>query len=600
MAQKLDPLPVVPDQPGISKKASQLAVGSRWVDSDKVIFVDGLPEKMPGWVKRLPDSLGDPIRGVMSWMTRQLTPFIAMGTHRKLYIADPNDTPYDVTPIDTSGTLTDPFTTDTASSTVVVEHMGHGRNFGDEVRFPNGSDEIPGTAIMISGAYHVTSVLDDDHYTIEHGVAATGIGTGGGTVNYEYELPIGAADPVEGDGFGAGGYGLGNYGEPAEDPGGGIVFEPRYWSLAPYGDLLMVNPINRGIYVFDPAATPAYQRVTPLANAPTVSRGLFVTPERFVFALGVDNDPMNIKWADQDDPTNWTPGSTSTANSRRLQAGTRIIGGAGLIDFLSGVWTDTALYSFQYTGNQFIYDSKLKGTNCGLVSPMALIVRLGVAYWQSLHGYHMWAGGEVQPIPHSDDIREFVVRGMRKTGFEFKCNAYYSPRYNFILWCYVPIGFNEPGLYALVSLTDFSWATGTLDRTSGTIGPDQRPLLASADGYLYQHEEGYDADGEIMQAYITRALMQLNNGARLGEITGFINDMQRQTGTMDVEISTYERAKKSELLDTERVSFEPDETLVDIHVGGRLAEITIRSAALGGDFRLGAPMLETMATGSRR
>jgi hypothetical protein len=52
-----------------------------------------------------------------------------------------------------------------------------------------------------------------------------------------------------------------------------------------------------------------------------------MTPERFLFALGVDNDAMNIKWPDQDDNTNWTPGSTSTANSRRLREGTRIIGG---------------------------------------------------------------------------------------------------------------------------------------------------------------------------------------------------------------------------------------------------------------------------------
>lgn len=597
MARALDPVAVCPQRPGVSKRASPLSVGDRWIDSDKVLFVDGKPEKMPGWLVKTLVSVTDPIRGLLYWSTLELLSFFAIGTHRKLYVIDDGETPQDITPIESTGTLTNPFTTTLSSAIVNVLDTAHTRNAGDEVRF-DGASAVGG--ITIDGTYAVTTRVDDDNYTITHSSAATSAATGGGSVDYEYELPIGGADPVEGDGYGAGPYGGGYYGAPTEDAGSTIVFEPRIWSLAKNGDLLYANPINRGIYVFDPADTPSYQRVEPLTNAPTTCRSIFVTPERFLFALGVDNDAMNIKWPDQDDHTNWTPGSTSTANSRRLREGSRIVGGLGMTNGVSGVWTDTALYRFLYTGNQFVYNSLLQGTNCGLVSPMAVVAHLGIAYWMSRSGFHMWGGGGAPvPITNCEDVREFVIRALRQSGYEFKCNASYWPRYNTIIWFYVADDDTEPGLYVAVSLSDFSWVVGTLERTSGTIGPDQRPVLAGADGFLYQHEEGLDADGAIMQAFIERAPMQIAAGSRLGEICGVTTDMQRQVGSMSFEIAMYDRISEG-LLDRENILFEPGEDLLDPSIGGRIARIVIRSAALGGDFRIGAPMLEVKSTGRQR
>lgn len=596
MAQRLDPVPICPDTPGISKRSSPLAVGNRWIGCDKVLMVNSKPEKMPGWITKTLASVTDPVRGLLYWSTLELRTFYGLGTHRKLYVVDDGETPADITPLDETGTLTNPFTTTLSLTTVTVTDTAHGRNAGDTVIF-DGASAVGG--ITIDGAYVVVTRIDDDIYTITHSAAASSAATGGGSVNYEYELPIGTVDPLEGDGYGAGPYGLGDYGEPTEDVGSTIIFEPRVWSLVNNGDLMYANPLNGGIYVFDPAAAPSYQRAEALTNAPTVCRALFMTPERFPFALGVDNDAMLIKWPDQDDHTNWTPGSTSTSNERRLREGSRIVAGIGLGSGISGVWTDTAIYRFQYTGNQFVYDSRLAGTNCGLVSPMAKFKHLDVAYWMSRHGFHYWGGGAPQPIPNSEDVREFVIRALRQSGYEYKCNAFYWPRYNIGIWFYVADDDTEPGLYVGVSLSDLSWIVGTLERTSGVIGPDQRPVLAGADGWLYQHEDGLDADGEIMQSYIERAPLQVVSGTRLGEINGIITDMERQTGSMSIEIKTYERINDG-VLDTERISFEPGEDLLDPSIGGRIARLTIRSEALGGDFRIGAPMLEVKATGKQR
>ena len=597
MAKELPPIPLAPERTGVSKRASKLTLSDRWVDSDKVLFIEGKPEKMLGWEKLTVTSVDAPIRGILSWTTTLLSQFMVFGTHLKLYVIDTENDPIDITPIEETGTLTDPFTTEIGSATVNVEHTDHGRSVGDQVFFENAT-AVGG--ITIDGWYTVATVVDQNNYTIVHsGTASSTAGPGGGTVDYEYELATGTASPVEGDGWGAGGYGLYEYGEPTEDAGVSIIFEPRAWSLVRAGDLVYANPVNSGIFVFDPNDTPSYQRAEPLTGAPTVCRALFMTAERFPFALGVDNDPMNIKWPDQDDHTDWTPTASNTANSRRLQEGTRLIGGISLGNRISGIWSDTSLYRFQYTGSSFVYDSQFVARNCGLVSPMAVVSHMGIAYWMSKHGFHMWGGGAPQYIQGSEDINEFVVLALRQNGYEYKCNAYFSQRFNCIFWFYVAAGTEEPGLYVVVSLDDFSWAVGELERTSGGLGFDQRPVLGAADGYLYQHEEGNDADGEIMEAFIERAPMRIAQGSVLGEIQMIETDMQRQTGDVTIEIDMRDRIKEDPI-DSETLTLADDEDIVEPSIGGRIASIIIRSAELGGDFRIGTPLMTVVATGKQR
>jgi hypothetical protein len=598
MPRAAEPIALMPGKPGISKKDSELSTGDRWIDGDNVIFVDGKPEKMAGFDELGISSVSDAVRGILAWSTQDLNPFIGFGTYRKLYVSDQGlGAPYDITPIDATGTLSGPFATTNGSATVAVTDTAHGRTTGDEATFSGGS-AVGG--ITISGTYTIQTIVDQDTYTITHTSAATSSATGGGTVTYSYPLSIGSTDPVVGDGYGAGGYGLFDYGDPTEDVEGGFIFDPRVWHLDKYGDLMIVNPVNYGVYWFDPTDMPAYVRAEAITNAPTECRAVFVTFERYIFALGVDGDPLKIKWPDRNDPTAWTPSSTNTANSRRLTEGTRIISGAGLANLVSLVWTDTALYHFRYTGLSFIYDSRVIGTNCGLVSPLAKVVHQGVAYWMSHHEFLMSSGSAPVSIPNSEDIREFVFNALRRTGYEFKCNAYFNALHNYIFWFYVPSAATEPTLYVGVNLKDFSWTIGTRTRTSGTFlkGSDQRPILADDTGMIYQHEEGLDAEDLAIDTYITRAPMQIRNGAQLGEIHGLIADFKRQTGNMSIEIETYDRIREG-VLDRETAVIAETDDLVDVRIGGRIAKVTLRSNVVGGDFRLGDPMLQIKATGSR-
>ena len=76
-------------------------------------------------------------------------------------------------------------------------------------------------------------------------------------------------------------------------------------------------------------------------------------------------DDMFIRFSAQEDINTYTPTSTNTAGTQRLQDGTRIVGALkGKEDIL--VWTDNALYTVRNVGQPFVFGVEQVGTNCGL------------------------------------------------------------------------------------------------------------------------------------------------------------------------------------------------------------------------------------------
>ena len=58
-----------------------------------------------------------------------------------------------------------------------------------------------------------------------------------------------------------------------------------------------------------------------------------------------------------------------------------------------------------------------------------------------------------------------------------------------------------------------SWASSY--KTDGLIATGQLPILAAVDGWLYQHEDGLDADGTVLAAYLKRAPLRFMEGRRI-------------------------------------------------------------------------------------
>jgi len=268
---------------------------------------------------------------------------------------------------------------------------------------------------------------------------------------------------------------------------------------------------------------------------------------------------------------------------------------------VSLVWSDTATYLFQYTGSAFIYDSRMIAKNSGLIGPLAFTVAQGTAYWMSSSEFYMFNGSVVQ-VPRSDEIKGYVFRNLDQS-YADKSWVLYDETTNQVRFHYCSSGSTEPNRYVDVNLDGtYDWTVGTLDRTSGTQFEEgiKSTLLVSSDGYIYQHGVGTDADGAAMEAYITYGLYAIANGDANVDIMGLIPDMTRQTGDITYELFTKERPNSASNLDSQTLTLSETTEIEDARLEGRHFSMTIRSNAVGGDFRLGIPKLEIQQSGERR
>lgn len=595
MSDEFPPIALTPP-PGVVKSEADRVVEGRWTDTQWMRFVDGKPQKMGGYTVQTDTAASGMLRQLHAWRDLSSVEYMAGGTYRKLYVYERDFTQHDITPLASSGTLgTDPFDVTDGSTAVTVTHAAHGRNAGDTVIYDAAT---AGGGITIDGTYSVVTVPGAGSYTITHSAAATSTDTttGGAAVTYEYEVSIGVEYGAYGLGYGVGGYGLGGYGE--EHSGSTVFIEPRIWSFDHFGRILLAAYNGGAIYDWDPADVPAWGRAAIVADAPTDVRYMFITEERFVVALCED---MRVDWCTQGDYTNWTPATGNTANTRTLSEGTKLIAGRSLGNHISCIWSDFALYVLQYTGSSSVFSSRVAGKNCGLVSPSCAVTANGIAYWMGHTTFYLY-NGSVQQIPNVADIRDYIFDNFRNTdGYGFLAWGQYLAKFNEIIWCYVALADTDPSYYVLLSLTDFSWATGTLDRVSGAAFShgDTRPYFAGSDGHIYLHEDGVDGDGAAIRANITLGPSSLQAGAAIFNIDGVNADFYEQAGNISATFTAYDRLRSS-TVDTQTVTIETTDDLIDLRLSGRYISMELVTDVVGGYFRFGKPDVMVSSNGTRR
>jgi hypothetical protein len=329
------------------------------------------------------------------------------------------------------------------------------------------------------------------------------------------------------------------------------IIEPRVWSLDHFGKLLLASYNGGSIYQFDPTAIQPWGRATLIdASAPTNCRAMFVTPERFVMAL---LDGMQVAWASQGSLTVWTPATGNTANVRTLTEGTKLVTGRVLADFVSLVWTDAAVYRFQYNGSAYVYGSSMVAKDCGLISPNGCVTVGGIAYWMGQDNFWTY-NGAVTPMPNVEDIRKYVFDAL-KTDYGYQCCAIYNPKYNEVWFFYTVTGQTNPTLGLIYSINEQCWAPIYWGRCGGThfTQGDTRPYMGDGTSLLiYQHENTFDADGVILPYSMTLAPYALTKGGKYNMMVEYIvPDFFQQTGDLTMTMTAWDRLNDSTAIETE-------------------------------------------------
>ena len=244
------PLQKILFKPGINRENTRYTTEGGWYDGDKIRFRQGNPESIGGWQRISASTFLGVCRSLWNWVTLAYLNLIGVGTDLKFYIEN-GGAYYDVTPIRSTATLTNPFTATLNSAVITVADTAHGAIAGDFVTF-SGATGLGGniTAAVLNKEYQITAVVNDNSYTITASATANATDVsgspGGGTVTAAYQINIGSAVEVPEVGWGGGAWGSGAWGV-----GSITSFTLRLWNQNNYGEDLVFGPRGGGIYYWN-------------------------------------------------------------------------------------------------------------------------------------------------------------------------------------------------------------------------------------------------------------------------------------------------------------------------------------------------------------
>jgi hypothetical protein len=256
------------------------------------------------------------------------------------------------------------------------------------------------------------------------------------------------------------------------------ILAPGSWSLDNFGQILVATIKNGKTFTWDPSApAPLATRATVVSNAPTASVMTLVSDrDRHLFAFGTETvigdttsqDPMLIRFSNQEDINTWNPTVTNTAGTFRLDTGNEIIGAVQGKDYIL-VLTDQAAYTIQFVGPPFTFSVRQVGTNCGCIGQHAMIFAQGAVFWIGFGGGFFVFDGTVKQIPSL--VEDFVFTDLEDNlGFNYDASqlvhAYHNSLYNEVGWYYAKAGSTQIDRNVVYNFVENTWAVGSLARTT--------------------------------------------------------------------------------------------------------------------------------------
>jgi hypothetical protein len=487
-----------------------------------------------------------------------------------------------------------PLSTTAGSPNVVVSHPNNGAAEKDVVII---SGATPVGGLTIAGEYTITSVHTND-YTIQAASNATSTATGGGSnVRVQLELAGGLDTAADYHGYGLGRYGLGTYGTLRT---GTIRLDLRTWHLDAYGEWLLANPNGGGIYKWDPNTKNLNIRAVELYGAPTQCEGMFVTPERYITALGTDGVKLKLRWADQLDPTDWLTSESNTANEdRRIQGGSRLITGRVIRNGVNLLWTDTQAFTHQWRTDDLIFTTLGLGNGTGIWGPHAGCVMGEAGYWVGDGAFWSWDGG-LKQLP-SDDIREWFFKNVdRRQRTKVFMGPYASQ--NELIILYQELNQSEINRYLIYNVLTSVWTPGFATITTWL---DRElfdcPISFLPNGLILYEEytDGDDYDGSPIDSYIEAGQTDIQDGNLHMDVVGFWPDIQYQQGPLILRVQLRPENAQDTVVSAGPFTLNQAGEHVDLRESGQAVGYRIESNVQGGDWRLGVCRADVQPGGAR-
>ena len=641
------PLTNVTIRPGINKADTPSGAEGQWIDGDFVRFRYGQPEKIGGYTAIGQETIAGPTRAQHTWTDLEGNRYASLGTSKALYIYY-EDKFYDITPLATAITSAT-FTSTNGSNTITVNKSTHGLDVGEYVTFtsvslPGGGATSYTTADFQNFTFEILTVPDANTFTIEMKTNESGTGmTAAGSASINPYEEIGPTIQTYGYGWGTGTWSRLTWGSATTSST--VILDPGTWSLDNFGEQLIATVKDGKTFTWNPGVSnPLTVRATVMVGAPTASR-LTITSDRdrHVVHFGTEitigdsttQDPMFIRFSDQENYNVYQPTSVNTAGTFRLDTGNKIVAAVSGKDY-NLILTDQAAYTMQFVGPPFTFSIRQVGSNCGCIGQHATVYADGKVFWMGAGGGFFVFDGTVKLLPSLVEDFVFTTTGSNE-GINYSSNEIiygsHNSLFNEIVWFYpsgTPLG--EPAVQnnraVVYNYVENTWSTMTLARSSYAdastydvpyateYNSTSIPTISNISGATntfgattyYAHEVGnnqisLNGTETAIPAYIQSGDFDLpteGDGQFMLRLSRFLPDFKNLQGKAIVTIFLknfpIDSGASSQLGPFE---IESTTTKIDTRARGRLANIKIQNTAINETWRFGTFRVDVNPDGRR-
>ena len=624
------PLTKLQFRPGVNQEITSYSNEGGWRDCDKIRFRFGYPEKIGGWEKYSSSTYLGSARALHNWIALDGSNYLGIGTHLKYYIEEGQGL-NDITPVRATTAAGDvTFAATNGSTTITVSDTAHGAFENDFVTF-SGAVSLGGviTADVLNKEYQVIRVVDADSYEITSAVAANSSdsGNGGSSTVGTYQINTGLDTSVGGTGWGAGTYGRDGWGDAASS-GLTTTNQIRLWSHDNFGEDLIINARDDNIYYWDKtnnlstAAVELSTRTGTKTSVPQIAKQVLVSDQdRHVIAFGCDGlnssasanqgdgvqDPLLIRFSDQENPLVWYPAATNTAGDLTLGAGSTFMQAVETKREIL-VWTDTALNSMRFIGPPFTFGLQQLASNITIMSPNAAVATEDVVFWMGIDNFYVYAG-QTQQLPCTVKDKVFLDFNFEQAD---KVISGINSEFSEVFWFYPSASSTDNDRYVIYNYGEKVWYFGALNRTAWIDRGVRTYPIAAGSAYLYNHEFGYDDDGSAMNSFIESAAIDIGDGDKFTYIRRVVPDLtfngstnlSSPQATFTVKARNFPGASFDNTAsgDAIRTASSPVETFTNqlhLRARGRSFALRIESTALGAKWKLGSPRVDLRPDGRR-
>jgi hypothetical protein len=350
---------------------------------------------------------------------------------------------------------------------------------------------------------------------------------------------------------------------------------------------------------------------------------------RFVFAFGTNDpsgattggvttqNPLLIRWSDQQSVTTWNPQITNQAGSITLSHGSTIVAAIQTRQEIV-VLTDAAIYSMQYLGAPYVWGTQLLGDNISIVSPNAMATVNNVTYWMGADKFYMYSG-RVETLPCA--LRQYIYDDINlDQGYQVFAGT--NEGYNEIWWYYCSANSNTVDKYVIYNHLERTWYYGTMARTAWDDSPLRlNPMAAGYNGQLIYHESGND-DGTTSPAspivsYVQSSDFDIGDGHNFGFVWRLIPDITfdgSNVAAPNVNFTVLPRTNPganygssdnpavvsvNNYAGQRTYNVQQFTQQVYVRIRGRQMAFKVGSTGLGVSWQLGSPRIDVTADGRR-